>query len=248
MRIIARLDVKPPYLIKPVQFEGLRKIGLARDFALKYYQQGADEILYSDVVASLFNNSINFDEIKALSKGILVPLAAGGGVRTVDDFYKLLNSGVDKVVLNTFAFKQPDLINLASSKCGSQSVVIHIEAKKSGSNYECYTDCGRIPTGKSVSDWAIEVEKRGAGEIVVSSVDKDGMKNGFDIDLIKLVMSKVTIPVIASSGAGSNQDILNLINTIRPDAIAIGTILHYNITSIKEIKEFLTKNGVDLSK
>lgn len=247
MRIIARLDSKPPFLIKPIQFEGLRKLGYSKDFSAKYFNDGADEIFYCDVVASLFNNEIDFKEIENISKGILVPLSVGGGVKSIENFIRLIQNGVDKVVLNTHAFKNPQLINVASSKCGSQSVVIHIEAKKIGSKYECYTDCGRIPTGREVLDWALEVQARGAGEIVISSIDRDGMKSGFDINLIKLLTSNLKIPIVASSGAGSKEDILTMINEAKPDAVALGTILHYKISSISEIKKYLYNNGIGVS-
>ena len=247
VRIISRLDVKGQFLVKPIQFEGLRKLGKTKDFALSYYKQGADEIFYNDITASLFNNPIDFSTINDVSNGILVPFSVGGGVRNVEDFIRLLQQGVDKVVINTHALANPSLITQASSICGSQSVVVHIEAKKVGSNYECYSDCGRIPSGKDVFKWAIEAEKLGAGEIIISSIDQDGMRSGFDINLIKTLTNITSIPIIASSGAGSLLDILNLIKIAKPDGVAIASLIHYKISTINEIKKYLYNNGVDIN-
>jgi cyclase len=246
IRIIARLDVKPPFVVKPIQFEGLRKIGKPADIANKYYLAGADEILYLDIVASLYQREILFKEIENTSKGIFVPFAGGGGVKSIDDFILLLRNGVDKVVINTYALKNPTLISMASEILGSQSVVVHIEAKKWVSHWECYTDCGRVPTGKDVLEWALEVEKLGAGEIIISSVDNDGMKKGFDIDLVKLLTSNLSIPVVAASGAGSKADVLKVIKEAKPDAVALGSLLHYDIATIGELKKYLLENGVNV--
>jgi cyclase len=244
VRIISRLDVKPPYVVKPIQFEGLRKIGLPNTLAQKYYLDGSDEIMYIDIVSSLYNRTLLIDEIKKCSENIYVPFAAGGGVKTLDDVILLLRNGVDKVIINTQALKNPEIIKQANSICGSQSITIHIEAKFINNHYECYSDCGRIPSGKDVIAWAKQVESLGAGEIMISSIDHDGMKKGFDINLIKMVTSQVNIPVIAASGAGSKEDILDVIIQAKPDAIALGSILHYNLSSIKEIKQFLSANGI----
>jgi imidazole glycerol-phosphate synthase subunit HisF len=247
VRIIARLDSKPPYLIKPIQFDGLRKLGLTKDFSINYYKDGADEIMYIDSVASLFNNYINFDEVRSVSQGLFVPLSVGGGVRNLNDFINLLHHGADKVVLNTHAFKNPNLISEASSICGSQSVVVHIEAKKIGNNYECYTDCGRIPTGIDVLSWAKKVENLGAGEIIISSIDNDGMRSGFDTNLVKLLTNNLNIPIVASSGAGTLEHILEVIEVAKPDAVAIASLLHYKKHSIKEIKSFLFHRGIGVN-
>ena len=212
LRVIARLDVKPPYVVKPVHFEGLRKMGRPADLALKYYNQGADEILYIDIVSSLYQWLILLEQICETSKDLYVPFVAGGGVKTIEDFENLLHHGVDKVVINTFALQNDaQIIKNAAEIFGSQAVVVHIEAKKWQDWWECYSDCGRIRSGKDALEWAREVERLGAGEIIISSVDNDGRKQGFDIELISRIVENAKIPVIAASGAGSLEHIRNMI-------------------------------------
>jgi imidazole glycerol-phosphate synthase subunit HisF len=245
LRIIARLDVKPPYVVKPVHFECLRKIGTPGDLALKYYQQGADEILYIDIVSSLYQRPILLDTIRETSKDLYIPFAAGGGVKTIADFEHLLHHGVDKVVINTFALQHDaHIIRKAAEIFGSQAVVVHIVAKKWKDRWECFSDCGRIPSGKDALKWAMEVEELGAGELLVSSVDRDGRKRGFDTELISRIVENVKIPVIAASGAGSLEHIGEMVLAANPDAIAVGSLLHYNIESIGTIKQYLNDQGI----
>lgn len=183
-RIIAKLDVKPQHVVKPVHFEGLRKIGAPNELAKKYYQQGADELFYIDIVASLYQREILLDQVEQACSDIFVPFAVGGGVKTIQDFSNLFHYGADKVVINTSAVQaNPDIIDEAANTFGSQAVVVNIEAKQWNGWYECYTDCGRIQSGKNVMEWVKEVESRGAGEILLQSVDKDGRQRGFDIEL-----------------------------------------------------------------
>lgn len=249
MRLIAKLDVKPPYVVKPVHFEGLRKVGSPADLAKKYYQQGADEILYIDIVASLYQREILFSHIKEAAKDVFVPLGVGGGVRSIDDLSKLFHSGADKVVINTYAVQtNPGIIREAAEIFGSQSVVVNVEAKRWGDWWECYTDCGRIQSGKNVMDWVEEAQDLGAGEIMIQSVDQDGRQSGFDIELISGVIDKVDVPVIAASGAGSLEQILYLAKTAKPDAIAIASLLHYDSVTIGDIKSYLSDNGIEVSK
>jgi len=248
MRIIAKLDVKPPYVVKPVHFEGVRKVGLPAELAQKYYEQGADEIIYVDIVASLFQREILYSEIEKTASKIFIPLGIGGGVRSVDDFSKLFHSGADKVILNTYAVQNDsDLIREASEVFGSQSVVVNVEAKNWGNSWECFTDCGRVRSGKNVLEWVEEVESLGAGEIMIQSVDHDGRQRGFDVELISRVVDKVDIPVIAASGAGSLAHILEVSKLAQPDAIAISSLLHYDVKKIGEIKKFLRDNGIEVS-
>ena len=189
IRIIVKLDVKPPYVVKPVHFEGLRKIGLPTDLAIKYYEQGADEIFYIDIVASLYQREILINEIENTANKLFIPFGVGGGVKTIDDFSKLFHSGADKVSINTYAVQEdPEIINHAAEIFGNQAVVVNIEAKRWDSWYECYTDCGRIQSTKDVIKWAQEVESRGAGEILLQCVDTDGRRRGFDIELAKEVI------------------------------------------------------------
>lgn len=247
-RIIAKLDVKPPYVVKPVHFEGLRKMGLPNVLAKKYYQQGADEIFYIDIVASLYQREILLDQIEQACSDIFVPFAVGGGVKTLHDFADLFHHGADKVAINTHAIQQnPALIDEAARTFGSQAVVVNVEAKKWQGWYECYTDCGRIQSGKNVLDWVKEAEQRGAGEILLQSVDKDGRKRGFDIEVAQQVVESLDIPVVVASGAGSPEDVLKLIKEAKPSGVALSSILHYDITTVQDLKQYLIQNGVEVS-
>jgi len=248
LRIIARLDVKPPNVVKPIRFEGNRQIGNPRELARKYYDGGADEIFYLDIVASLYQREILLDTILNTSEDLFVPLAAGGGVKSIQDFKLLLHNGVDKVVINTYALQHdPLIIERAAMIFGSQAVVVHIEAKHLNGRWECYSDCGRIRSGKEVIAWAKQAEELGAGEIFVSSVDADGLQRGFDIDLIKEIVTAVHVPVVAGSGAGSLDHILDMVRIAKPDAVAVASLLHYGTTTISEIKQFLYDNGIEVT-
>lgn len=247
IRIIARLDVKPPFVVKPVHFEGLRKIGNPTELATKYYEQGADEILYIDIVSSLYKRNVIIEDISKASTNVFIPFAAGGGVTDVDDCLNLIRKGVDKVILNTNAIKNPLLIENIAKICGSQAVLIHIEAKKWGDNWECYTDGGRNRSGLDCVKWAKEAENMGAGEIMISSVDCDGRRRGYDIELIKEISLNAKVPVIAGSGAGSLEDIKNVVLEAKPDAIAVASILHYNEFTIGDIKQYLAGYGVEVA-
>ncbi len=235
MRVIAKLDVKPPFVVKPVHYEGLRKVGTPQELAKKYYLDGADEVFYIDIVASLYQREILYEHIKNSAKELFVPFAVGGGVKTLEDFSKLFHNGADKVVINTFALTNPNIIDEASKIFGSQAVVVSIEAKKWANSYECYSDCGRVKSGVDVINWAKEVESRGAGEILLNSVDRDGRMRGFDLELCEKVINLVDIPVVISSGAGSLEDIKEVAK-LKPSAIAIASLLHYNKVSISDIK------------
>lgn len=248
IRIIVKLDVKPPFVVKPVHFEGLRKMGLPIDLAKKYYEQGADEIFYIDIVASLYQREILINEIENTANELFIPFGVGGGVKTIDDFSKLFHSGADKVALNTYALQEnPEIINHAAKIFGNQAVVVNIEAKRWDDWYECYTDCGRIRSSKDVIKWAQEVESRGAGEIFLQCVDTDGRRKGFDMELAKAVIDSVKIPVVVSSGAGKLEDIKELIENTQPSGVAISSLLHYNDFTIKEIKDYLRTNNIMVS-
>jgi cyclase len=228
VRIIPRLDVKGSNLVKGIHLEGLRVLGKPEDFAKLYYEQGADELIYQDTVASLYQRNSLTDIITKTAKNIFIPITVGGGLRTLDDINKVLRAGADKVVINTAAIQNPVFITEASHIFGSSTIVIAIETIKQPDNtYLAYTDNGREYTGIDAISWAKEVEKRGAGEILLTSIDRDGTGNGFDQDLIEKVSNVVSIPVIAHGGAANATHIYNAITESGADAIAIASMLHY---------------------
>ena len=237
-RVIPRLDIKGPNLVKGIHLEGLRVLGKPEFFSELYYKQGADELIFQDTVASLYQRNNLTEIIRKTAKNIFIPLTVGGGIRSLNDMNTVLRAGADKVSLNTAAIADPELINRASQVFGSSTIVIAIEANKVGNSYLAFTDNGREETGREVSAWANEVEGRGAGEILLTSIDREGTGNGFDIDLIKLVTDTVSIPVIAHGGAGKCKHIIEPINKSRADAIAISSLLHYSLirkkTSLNE--------------
>ena len=249
VRIIAKLDVKPPFVVKPIHFEGLRKVGTPPELAKKYYVQGADEVVYIDIVSSLYQRDIVFDEIEKTANKLYIPFGVGGAIRSLEDISKLFHIGADKVVINTYAVQEnPEIINKAAEIFGNQAIVINIEAKKWGAHWECYTDCGRIRTGRGVLEWAKEVESRGAGEILLQSVDKDGRNRGFDLELCKKIVESVDIPVVVASGAGSLEDIKEVIECAKPSGVAIASLLHYDKITINGIKTYLRNNAIEVSK
>ena len=248
-RIIAKLDVKPPYVVKPVHFEGLRKIGKPSEMAKKYYEQGADEVMYIDIVSSLYQREMITEDIEKTARELFVPFGVGGAVRSVEDFSKLFHKGADKVAINTYAVQEDkQIIRQAAEIFGNQAVVVNIEAKKWDNNWECYTDCGRIQSGLDVIVWAKEVESLGAGEILLQSVDKDGRNRGFDLELCRKVVESVNIPVVVASGAGSLEDIKEVIEYARPSGVAIASLLHYDKTTINDIKIYLRKHNIKVSR
>jgi len=235
-RIIARLDIKGPNLVKGIHLEGLRVLGKPELFARCYYQAGADEMMYVDIVASLYNRNSLHDIVTRTAKEIFIPLTVAGGIRTLDDIRDVLRAGADKVSLNTAAIKRPEIIKEASRKFGSSTIVVTIEAiKQPDGRYFAYTDNGRQFTGIEVLPWAAMVEELGAGEIVITSVDREGTGLGFDIELTKMVADAVSIPVIAHGGAGRLEDVKSAINEGNADGVAIASMLHYDL---------INKNGI----
>ncbi len=243
IRTIARLDVKGNDLIKSVCLEGLRKVGIPSEAARKYYKEGIDELIYIDLVASLYGRSKMNEIVSQTSKDVFIPLTAGGGIRNIVDVNDLLRSGADKVAINTGAVNNPNLIKEVADKYGNQCMVLSIEAKKKGpSEWEVYTECGRESTGIEVKAWAKKAELLGAGEILLTSIDKEGTKKGFDLELIKLVSSTVSIPIISSGGFGSLSHIQPSLEA-GSDAIAIAGGFHYSLFNISDVKKEINKYG-----
>lgn len=244
-RIIARLDVKPPNLVKGVHLEGFRKIGDPADFASKYYQQGADEINYQDIVASLYDRNSISELVSKTAEGVFIPISVGGGIRKIDDAKKLLRSGADKVCINTAALKNPKIISEIAGVFGRQAVVLGIEAKKMSDSWIVMTENGREHANKHVLDWVSEAVNCGVGEILLTSIDMEGTMKGFDLELINAVAKIVDCPVIAHGGAGTIQDIV-LAAKSGASGVAIASMLHYGKFEIKEIKHNLATIGLSV--
>ena len=245
VRLIARLDIKGPNLIKGIRLEGLRVIGDPQVYAQRYYEAGADELIYMDTVASLYGRN-NLTEIVAhAARHCFVPITVGGGVRSVEDARVLLRSGADKVAINTAAVARPDLISDLARTFGSQAVVLSVEAKRSRSGgWEAYTDNGREHTGLDVADWVRRGVELGAGEVLLTSVDQEGTRKGFDLDLIRTVAPAVPVPVIASGGMGKPADLVAAVTDGRADAVAMADILHYERASFAEIRTAAREAGI----
>jgi cyclase len=230
------LDIKGPNLVKGIHLEGLRVLGKPEKFARYYYENGADELLYMDVVASLYNRNSLYEIIERTAREIFIPLIVGGGLRSIEDIRAVLMAGADKVSLNTAAVKNPEIIREAARRFGSSTIVVSIEAiKQPDETYLAYTDNGREHTGLEVISWAKKVAEIGAGEILITSVDREGTGLGYDIELTKMVSDAVPIPVIACGGAGKTEDIKDVILEGDADAVCISSMLHYGLLQEPEI-------------
>jgi len=243
IRLIARLDIKAPNLVKGIQLEGLRKLGDPQQYALRYYTEGIDEIFYLDIVASLYDRNSLTEIIDKTTRNVFVPITVGGGLRSIEDVSQVLRCGADKVSINTAAIKNPNVITSVARRFGNQCMVLSIEAKKKIDHWEAYYDNGREPSGLNVVDWAIEGEKRGAGEIILTSVDQEGTGRGFDTDLVDAVTSSVDIPVVASGGMGQLDHLFDVITKGRADAVAMANVLHHKKLSLHEIRRYCIDNG-----
>ena len=241
-RIIARIDIKNNHVIKGIHLEGLRKLGDPNDFALKYYNQGVDEIVFMDAVASLYDRNQLFDVIEKASNDVFVPIAVGGGIRSCNDVSKALDVGADKVIINTGAFRDIDLIYKIANKFGSQCLVGSIEAKKFGSKWHCYIDNGREPTDYEVGDWVTKLQDAGVGEILLTSIDQEGTKKGFDVNLVQYVDSIANRPIIVSGGYGIPLHAQDLLKKVQPSALAFASVLHYEIENVSNIKSNISSN------
>ena len=243
-RIIPCLDVKNGRVVKGINFVGLKDAGDPVEQARIYSDNGADEICFLDITASNENRDTIYEVVKETSKKCFVPLTVGGGVRSVDDINKLLNCGADKVSINTAAVQNPSVVIDSSKKFGSQCIVVAIDAKKKDESWEIFTHGGRNSTGIDAIDFAILMEKNGAGELLVTSMDRDGTQKGYDIDLMSSISSSVNIPVIASGGVGNLDHLAEGIKTGKASAVLAASIFHYGKYSIKEAKEYLDSKGI----
>ena len=245
IRIIPKLDIKGPNLVKGIHLEGLRVLGKPEQFARYYYENGADELIYMDAVASLYGRNSLLDIVEKTAREIFIPLTVGGGLRTVDDIRAVLRAGADKVSVNTAAIARPELIREASRAFGSSTIVVSIEAiRRPDNTYEAYVNYGRDKTDIDVFDWAKQAVDLGAGELMVTSIDREGTGKGFDIQLTRNIAETVPVPVIAAGGAGRLEHVSEVINEGRADAVALASLLHYNfIRHYRATKEDYTAEG-----
>ena len=244
-RIIPCLDVKNGRVVKGTSFVNLRDAGDPVEAAVAYDQQGADELVLLDITASSDARNIMLDIVSAVAQRIFIPFTVGGGIWTVEDFTQLLRAGADKVSVNSAAIRRPDIINEAAYKFGSQCVVVAIDAKKRAeSGWEVYINGGRIPMEMDVIEWAVEAEKRGAGEILLTSMDCDGVKNGYDLELTQAVSQQVGIPVIASGGAGTKEHFYDALTKGKADAVLAASLFHFGEITIPELKEYLKQRQI----
>lgn len=244
-RIIPCLDVKNGRVVKGMSFVNLIDAGDPVESAKQYDRQGADELVFLDITASSDARNIMIDMVEKVANSIFIPFTVGGGIRSVDDFNAILRAGADKVSVNSAAIKRPDLINEAAYKFGNQCVVAAIDAKrtKKGS-WEVYINGGRVPVGKDAVQWAVECEKRGAGEILLTSMDEDGQKKGYDLELTKAVSESVSIPVIASGGAGALEHFYDAFTIGKADAVLAASLFHFGEIPIPKLKEYLNEKNI----
>ena len=248
MRIIPKIDIKNDYVVKSINLEGVRKVGNPNDLAQKYYHDGADEIIFMDVVASLYGRNNIFDLIKKFSKDIFIPITVGGGIRTLQDIETALYSGADKVSINSAGLKNENFLKEASKEFGSSTIVSSIEVKKIENQWYCYYEFGRENSQIKLLDWISKINQIGCAEVLLTSIDKEGTRNGFDLELIeKIHQNNFNIPIIYSGGCGNIDDIINIKKYIlEGDGISLSSILHYNLENLKNIKKCLWLKMLEL--
>ena len=247
VRLIARLDIKGPNLIKGVHLEGLRVVGDPQEYARRYYEQGADELVYIDIVASLYGRSKLTEIVRRAAHDVFVPMTVGGGVRSIDDVSDLLRAGADKVAINTAAVLRPELITEVARRFGSQCMVLSIEAKQQApGRWEVFTDCGRERSGVDVVEWAKRGVQLGAGEILITSIDREGTRKGFDVALIRAVTDVVKVPVIASGGFGAIEHLVEVVASGGADGVALADALHYDRTTLPQVRDTAKSRGIDM--
>ena len=245
-RIIPCLDVNDGRVVKGINFVELKDAGDPVEIARSYNEQGADELTFLDITASSDNRGLLFDIIEKVANQIFIPLTVGGGVRNCDDIRNLLNVGADKVGINTSAILNPNFVSESSSRFGSQAIVVAIDAKKIDDHYEVFTHGGRNATGINAIEWAKKMADFGAGELLITSMDRDGTKKGFDNNLMKSISDVVDIPIIASGGAGSLRHLVDGIKEGEADAVLAASIFHYGEYSIKEAKNYMYEHGIEM--
>ncbi|MDN7243503.1 imidazole glycerol phosphate synthase subunit HisF [Planococcus sp. N028] len=245
-RIIPCLDVKEGRVVKGVSFVSLRDAGDPMELARFYDKQGADELVFLDISASHEGKETMVEVVKTVASELSIPFTVGGGIRTLDDMKRMLRAGADKVSLNTAALDRPELIKEGADFFGSQCIVVAIDAKRNGDSWDVYTHGGRNKTDWDAIEWAKKSVELGAGELLVTSMDMDGVKNGFDLELTKAIRDAVEVPVIASGGAGTREHFEDVFKKVDADAALAASIFHYRETSIAEVKEYLRKEGVNV--
>ena len=247
-RIIPCLDVHAGRVVKGINFVNIRDAGDPVEIAEVYDKAGADELTFLDITASSDARSIMLNVVKRVAEQVFIPFTVGGGIRVVEDFREILKAGADKISINSAALKRPDLISEAAWRFGSQCVVVAIDAKRreDGSGWDTYLNGGRVNTGKDALEWAVEAEKRGAGEILLTSMDCDGTKNGYDLELTREVSDSVNIPVIASGGAGTMEHFYNALTEGKADAVLAASLFHYKEMEIKHLKKYLREKGIEV--
>jgi len=247
-RIIPCLDVSGGKVVKGVKFIDLKDAGDPVELASFYDSEGADELTFLDITASSDKRYIMIDVVRRVAEKVFIPFTVGGGINDIDTINDILKSGADKVSINTAAVKDPDFIKKASDKFGSQCIVVAIDAKRNSDkpSWEVYVNGGRTPTGLDAAEWALKAEKLGAGEILLTSMDRDGTKEGYDIELTKTISNSVNIPVIASGGAGTMEHVYEALTRGRGDAALLASVLHYGEFRIKDLKNYLTRKGIQI--
>jgi len=245
-RIIPCLDVRDGRVVKGVHFVNIKDAGDPVEVARQYSKEGADEVVFLDITASVEKRRAILDIVKKTAEEVFIPLTVGGGIRGIEDVRNLLKNGADKVSINTAAVENPALVKKASEEFGSQCIVVAIDAKRKGSGWEVYTYGGRKPTGLDAIKWAKKAESLGAGEILLTSMDRDGTKKGYDLELTRAISEAVNIPVIASGGAGKPEHLYDALTKGKADAVLAASIFHYKEYPVKKVKQYLKKKGIEV--
>lgn len=243
-RIIPCLDIKNGKVVKGICFENLKEVGNPATLAKRYEMQNADEIVFLDISATEEEREILKEIIEEAASTLSIPLTVGGGIRSLEDFRMILRAGADKVSINSAAIQNSELIQEAAKEFGTQCVVVAIDAKRMGNDFKVFCSGGKINTGKNLLEWAIECERLGAGEILLTSMDRDGTKNGYDIEMLEAVCQNVRIPVIASGGCGSMENIVEVFQKTKCDAALVASLFHYGEVTVNQVKEELEKNKI----